>query len=56
MGSFRFFLHTPDSALYPNKLTNKLQKNPLNFIVIVSKIRVLGQKKTRGGTPPPQPV
>ena len=31
MGSFRFFLHTPDSALYPNKLTNKLQKNSFKF-------------------------
>ena len=48
MGYFRFFLHTPDFKLLFIKSKKK-------FTVIVSKIRVLGHKITRGGGAPNTP-
>ena len=71
MGYFRFFLKTHSglfTALYPTLCVKKNNKKILqitiyeklkNFTVIVSKMRVLGQKKLEGRTPnapPPQPV
>ena len=70
MGYFRFFFYTLQSFYRPVCYPMRKKKNykeilqitiyekSKNFTVIVSQMRVLGQK-TRGGgrqTPPPQPL